>query len=125
MSSAKNASGPYELRCQMEEASKTKSYRKRFGHFIRINRKEYELVFCKDLSYEGKEVAGLCASDERKIYINTSAEPIEETLLHEIWHAEVAEAGLRQMTNWSEDLEELTAELIGKAVSHNYKLTKR
>ena len=125
MSSSKNASGAHELRCSLEETAKTKAYRKRYGHFLRINRKEYELVFCRALNYEGQDVAGLCASDEQKIYINTSSEPIEETLLHEVWHAEVAEAGLRQMENWSPDLEELTAELIGKAISHNFRLKKR
>jgi hypothetical protein len=122
MPSAKNATRTHSIELKVANAQTTKSFRKRYGRFVQINRKQYELVFCEFIRYEGQEVAGLCKTDEKTIFIDISHNPIEETLIHEIVHAEVEESGLRQMVNWSDDLEELLAEMLAKSISHSYTL---
>jgi hypothetical protein len=126
MPSSANAHGTHELSVTLAEPKKAKAFYKRFGRFIAVNRKTYELVVCSSLIIGGQDCAGACVSEERRIYINLSASgPVEETLIHEIGHAEVHEGGYRQRTDWDPNLEEMLVELFGKAISHQYTLKVR
>jgi hypothetical protein len=84
---------------------------------VRVSRQsEYELVFCTSArSTSGEEVAGrVSSSSERqdlRINIRASTQ-IEETLIHEIGHAELWEGGFRQRSDWDADVEEQIVETI-------------
>lgn len=97
---------------------------KRYGRSIRVNRTDYKVIFCEEVLNEGKPVTGLCVPSERVLLIKTD-DPIEETLLHEICHAEFQEGGFVQRSDWDEKLEEQMAETIARAISHNYTLKKK
>jgi len=122
----KNARGSGELRYREIEPKRLKVLRQRYGHRVRVSRKDYELKYCSAIEFQGKPVAGLCCPGEHEIYIDASNEAdIPETLLHELMHAEISEAGLRQMESWSSDTEEVLCELVAKWVSHSFKLQIR
>jgi hypothetical protein len=125
MSSTPHAGRFNELRFTLEKPARIKALHKRYGHFIRVSRQSVELVFCTSLEYEGEEPAGLFVPSERQIYINIRAAPIEETLIHEIGHAELWEGGFRQRSDWDADVEEQIVETIARGLSHMYHLRLR
>lgn len=125
MSSAENARGACQLRYTPCKAKELKALHRRFGHTIRINRKDYELIYCTGLETDGKDAAGLCCPEDKQIYIQVNAAPVEETLIHEIMHAELWEAGFRQRSDWDEDVEEQIVETAARSISHLYRLTLR
>ena len=100
--------------------------RARYGSSVRVGRHKWKIVFCEELAYpESGELAGLCVPEQRTIYIrlwdnlNT-----EETLVHELIHAECYEAGLRQMPAWNINIEEMACEAASRVLS-NYDLRRR
>jgi len=105
--------------------AKRKRFEAKFGKVVRVSRKDYSIVYCHELRSGGQDLAGLCEPNRRVIYINTDFEPIEETLLHELFHAEFSESGLHQTNVWNHDLEELVVEMLSKAMAHLYNLRKR
>lgn len=116
---ASNASGFTYRRIANKDRKKLEA---KFGKTARISRNDYELIFCKDLKSDGRDLAGLCSPSDKKIYISTDYSPIEETLLHEILHAEIAESGFQQMSFWSGDLEEILVESMSKSISSLFSL---
>ena len=72
----------------------------------------------------GEHVCGVCNPQDYILYIDVDSN-IEETLLHEIIHAEVAEGGYRQRDSWCFDLEEMFAELVAQSISHSFSLKRR
>ena len=99
--------------------SERRKYEKRFGKIFRVSRKDYQIVYCKNLVLDGKNLAGCCASSQCKIFIDTQYEQIKETLYHELIHAEIAESGLRQTNGWSMDSEEIICEIISSMINLN------
>ena len=126
MPSPKDVNRASELHLTLAEPRKTKAFHKRYGRYIAVNRKVYELVVCTSLFIDGQDCAGACVAEEKRLYINiSSSSPVEEILLHEIVHAEIGEAGYRQRIDWDPNLEEPLCELVGRALSHTYKLQIR
>jgi hypothetical protein len=125
MSSTPNAGRAHELHCTRETAKNLRALHKRYGRTVRVNRKEYELVFCAQLAVGGEEVAGACVSQDREIYVSTAYPQIEETLIHELVHAEIHEAGFRCRIDWDPNLEEMFCELVGRSISHGFSLRRR
>jgi hypothetical protein len=97
---------------------------KKYGKSIQVNRKVYQLLWCEQLLVDSVPVAGLCDSEEQKIYIEPGTD-VEPTLLHEIAHAEIAESGIRQTPGWNRDVEEMVVEVISQGIAFNYVLKRR
>lgn len=95
-----------------------------YGKTIQINRKVYKIVYCEALLGDGQSIAGLCDSQSTTLYVVDGSD-IQETLLHEILHSEIAESGIRQTPGWSRDIEELICETISQGLSHTYRLKKK
>jgi len=97
---------------------------KRYGSSHRVSRYDYRLVWCDMLEYEGREVRGLHDHITRTIYVLDASDTLE-TFLHELLHAEIEAAGMRQMPSWNPDLEEQVVELCSRLVAHNYEIRRR
>ena len=94
-----------------------------FGATVRVSRYIYRLCWVKSIN-DGCTV-GLCDFTGKTIYIAIDAEDIQQTLVHEIMHAEIDAAGLRQAPGFSRDFEEIMCELASHAVGTNYVLRRR
>jgi hypothetical protein len=92
-----------------------------YGKSIQINRKVYRIVYCEALLGDSQSIAGLCDSQSTTLYVVDGSD-IQETLLHEIIHAEIAESGIRQSPGWTRDIEEMVSENISQGISHTYRL---
>lgn len=100
-----------------------RAYTKRYGKSVQSNRKRYKLTFCKHLKLHGNAVQGLCVPTLQEIFVDVDGScDITSTVCHEIIHADFAEGGIRQMSCWSPDLEELVCEIVGESLAHNFKL---
>lgn len=85
---------------------------------FRIGRHTYiaKRVKIEDGSY------GLCESEDRKqLSVHKELEGKEAwiTLVHELFHGECAESGIRQTPGWTLDKEEMLAEMVGQMVWHH------
>lgn len=90
---------------------------------FRIGARDYTIITCDTLEHEGIDVAGLCDSLDKTIYINSSAGGEDkETLIHEMVHAAVYEYGLYQHCAWDSSLEEVVAEVMSKILFANFHL---
>lgn len=69
------------------------------------------------LELNGKPIDGYCDSDS--IWISPDAENELRTFFHEVVHAVCNENSVRQVPNWSGDVEEILAESIGRVLSEN------
>lgn len=96
--------------------------KKRYGTSLQINRKKYELIFVVPGALEGCH--GYCDRDNKKIYVSDDKE-IETTIIHEMFHGEVYEAGLHQTHSFNPDLDEQLAEIIAQSITHHFKLSAR
>lgn len=94
-----------------------------YGSSVRVSRYTYKLVWVKSIN-DG-HTAGLCDFNTKTIYIAIDSDEIQLTLMHEIMHAELDAAGLRQAPGFSRDFEEIICELASHAVGTNYVLRKR
>ncbi len=75
-----------------------KKFRDRFGTSFRAGHSIYRIVWCYDLfSDEGQAAYGVCSYEDKSIYIDIKQKDIQETLIHEMFHAEVYESGMKQM----------------------------
>jgi hypothetical protein len=98
---------------------------KRYGSKVRVGRFDWRIIFCQSLVFNGNEVLGLCVPGSRTIYVSVYDNiDTQETLIHELIHAEVYEAGLRQMPAWSSNIEELVSEAAAR-VLFNYDIRRR
>ena len=105
---------------------KNKKWERRYGSHIRIGRRDYTIVFC-DMIVDPKSLerlAGLCDPNNHSIYIDVGSE-VESTLLHEICHAEIYEAGFHQREDWDSNIEEQLVECISQGIAHAFFLRKR
>lgn len=108
-------------RCTNMESHK---YNRMYGSTIRINRADYKLFWVKEIMLEGQQLSGLCNIQDKVIYIDVTHE-LEETLAHEICHAEFHEAGLKQHDKWDTGLEEIIAETISRGLIGNFKIRRK
>lgn len=97
-------------------------WEKYLGKSHRINRKDYDVIYCAYLQIDDKQVAGLCSSNDKKIYVDVTLGDVESTLIHEIIHGEFAESGIRQRSDWTIDLEEVVCEMIAESMTTSFKL---
>lgn len=108
-------------RCSNLEQSR---YNKMYGNIVRINRFDYQLTWCSEIYIDRQQVHGLCDVSDKIIYIDVTNE-LEETLLHEIIHAEFNEAGLKQHDKWDAGLEEIIAETISRGLTNIFKIRSK
>jgi hypothetical protein len=99
-------------------------YSRKYGVEVQINRTKYGIVWCENVQLSGSFVAGLCDPQSKKLYIDPRYET-EATLMHEIFHAELCEAGFRQRNDWDMNLEEQIVETLSQAIAHGFKIRKR
>ena len=91
---------------------------------VRIGAADYLFITCTFLSIEGEEVAGLCDSIGKRVYVNQTSKVSDvETLIHEMAHAAFYEYGVIQHQAWCRHLEEVVAEVVSKIVAANFRLT--
>ncbi len=98
-----------------------KKFERKYGAECKAGHYTYRLVWCQDLRDDSRPLCGLCAPQEKVIFIDVSQEDYEETLIHEMYHAEVAESGMRQMPSWNIDIEELCCEIASRVTRHVFK----
>jgi len=101
-----------------------KKFNRLFGKSMRISRHDYTFVWCTDLQLNGVGIQGLCDSESKTIYVDISKD-VEETVIHEIVHAEFYEAGLRQRHDHDANLEEQVCEILAKGLSSAFKFRER
>lgn len=85
---------------------------------LQIGRQRYRFV-CRTL-LDGE--AGECDDVKKIICIHKehgSKDDVLETIIHEIFHGECAESGVRQIPGWSLDMEEVMAENIAQSLVMN------
>lgn len=73
---------------------------------------------------EGQEIAGLCDPNGHAIYVDVRHE-VEATLLHEVCHAEILEAGFHQRSDWHPDVEEQLVECLSQGLAHAFTFRKK
>lgn len=100
-------------------------FSKKFGSKFRAGHFDYTIVWCEEISSEdGTPICGLCDSPERKIFIDVCRKDVQETLIHEMFHAECYESGMRQMQQYHIDIEELCCEVASRVV-RNFELKRK
>jgi hypothetical protein len=95
--------------------AKVRELNKKYGASIVAGKQRYKLVWCEWVRWDDRELYGLCDSEKRQIFVTLNQ--IQETLAHELMHAEIYEIGMRQMPSWSQDLEELVCECASRMFS--------
>jgi len=105
--------------------TKNKKWAKRYGSHIRVGRRDYQIIFCEVILDEnGEQIAGLCDPNDHVLYVDVRRE-VEATLVHEIVHAEMFEAGFQQRPDWDRGVEEQICEVISQGLSHAFTFRKR
>lgn len=105
-------------------SKRSKVLAQKYGTTVRVSRYDYKLIFCSELFYEGREVWGLHDHESRVLYV-VDTPSLVITMLHEMFHAEIEAAGMRQMPDWNVNLEELVVELCARFISTTYELRRR
>jgi hypothetical protein len=95
------------------------------GSTIQIGRKRYQVIFCRGLVVDGRDQAGLCSPRHKAIFINVDHGEVLETFLHEMFHAECSENGVRQAPSWNMDIEEIMVETLSQGLSHSFDIVKK
>lgn len=85
---------------------------------------KWRIVWCYDIEHNGNRCYGICYPKEKTIYIDISEDGVEDTLIHEMFHAECYEVGLYTMPSWNADLEELAAEAASR-LARNFDLRRK
>jgi hypothetical protein len=101
-----------------------KKYKEKYGTTFQAGHYKWKIVYCTNIFNGEQECAGLCKHDTKSIYIDIKLPNVEETLIHEMFHAECFEVGLYTMQSWHSDLEELAAEACSRTV-RNFELRKK
>lgn len=110
---------------RIKKSKKHRALAKKYGSSIRISRHDYKILFVDEIWFMNVSQAGLCDIENKILYI-TVKEEIEATLLHEIFHAECHESGIRQNPRWDVDnTEEPLVEIMSQSIAHHFKLSKR
>lgn len=122
MSHEKNAEGFGFTRCK---GTQLKKWQGQYGKEIRISRQDYVIEWCTYVKLENREVAGLCDSENQVLYVNVGVSNAIETMLHEIYHAEIAASGIRQRRDWCMNIEEQIVELLSLSTAHSFTLRKK
>jgi hypothetical protein len=100
------------------------SIAKRYGTHARVSRYDYKVIWCSELIYEGRDVRGLHDHTTHTIYVMDDSDALS-TFIHELMHAEIEAAGMRQMPDWNINLEELVVELAARLIATSYDLRRR
>lgn len=122
MSLKEDAEGFSYTRCQ---GVQLKKWQTQLGKNARISRQDYRIEWCTQVALENREVAGLCDHENGVLYINVTCGNPVETLLHEVFHGEVACSGIRQRRDWCMNIEEQMVELFSQSVAHLFSLRKK
>jgi len=101
-----------------------KPFKDKFGTSFRAGHAIYKIVWCKELFNDERACYGVCNPEMKEIYIDITQSDIQETLIHEMFHAEVYESGMKQMSSFYHDLEELCCEAASR-VCKNFELKRK
>ena len=102
-----------------------KKYRDRYGLKFKAGQSTYKIVWCYDLmNDDGQSLCGMCHYQIKTVFIDIKLDEIQETLVHEIFHAEAYESGMKQVRIFHSDLEELCCEIASR-VCKNFDLKKK
>jgi len=126
MSDQEAVSGDAQVQVANASAKLAASMDKKYGSILRISRYDYKIQWC-DFILRGRQPCyGLCDPATKTIYIDVNnPKTVEETLVHEIMHAELAEGGFTGVDGFDDALEELLIQQISKAITHHFKLKRR
>lgn len=104
---------------------------KKYGSWVQINRRRYDLVFCSEISLVDtpNHPAGLCDPHSKALFILVTPEMddeyIQSTIIHEIGHAEMHEGSFHQRNDWCRNNEEQVVDTFGESISYNYEIRRR
>lgn len=105
--------------------NETRKLNSKFGSKFRSSHSIWRIVWCSNLhDSDGEKVVGLCVYKEKTIFIDVSYGEIQETLVHEMFHAESAETGLHQLLSWSLDVEHMATGVVERILK-NFELRKK
>lgn len=119
-----NAGEAQGIKATPTSEKNNKKYQKKYGSHFRISRYDYKIIYCDLISYNDQPCHGLCDPETRTIYIDVNSESLEETIVHEILHAEVHEGGFKGADGWNDDLEEVMIQQLAKAVTHHFRILR-
>lgn len=100
------------------------SFKKLYGTSFKAGGIRYRIIWCYEIEAHDRKCYGLCDTKDKKVYIDIRQDDIQETLIHEMLHAEFQECGMRQMDSLFPDLEELCCEAASRVV-RNFTIKKR
>lgn len=63
---------------------------------------------------------GICDTDKKTIRVKRGSEHTLSTAFHELFHAELYEAGVHCSREWNDGVEEIAVDLLSRSVARNY-----
>lgn len=103
---------------------KQKYYKEKFGSSFQCGAIKYKAIFCEELFVDDEKCFGACDYKEKIIYVDVNMQDFQETLIHELYHAEAYEAGMCQMRSFYHDLHELCCEVASR-VCRNFEIRRK
>ena len=99
-------------------------FKKKYGTRFKAGQRVYKIVWCMGIVIDERNAYGCCNYEERAVYIDITKRDIQETLIHEMFHAECYECGMSQVSAFHPDLEELCCEVASR-VARNFDVRKK
>lgn len=121
MPSKENASRSSEILIRKTPKARARRLELQYGKSLQINRRVYKIIYCEEIFYNGSFNMGLCDAESCTLFVLANSE-VEQTLVHEIMHAEFEESGLRQHPKYDDGVEEIVCEIAAKSLTSLYRL---
>lgn len=118
----KDAEGLEVVSAKKARAKDAAKYKRRLGSWVRVSRYKISVVYVEELTIDDKALCGIFMPDKKIIMVDIGKGDVEETLLHEVFHAELHYSGVNMNPKWDHDLEETVVELLSRAVVHTFRL---
>jgi len=109
------------IKASMKEQKK---WRERFGTSFRAGSCVYRIIWCHSIQLSDRACYGVCNVEDKIVLVDIMHKDVQETLIHEMMHAEFHECGMSQMDALYSDLEELCCEAASR-VARNFELKRK
>lgn len=104
--------------------SDVRRFKKLLGARVLVGKFSMPVHYVTELVVDGESVMGAFCGYRRMIFVDIERGPLHEdvvaTFLHELFHAEISESGLRQHPEWSHGIEEVVVDLLSRAIAFSF-----
>jgi hypothetical protein len=99
-------------------------FKRQYGTKFRAGHHIYKFIWCTEIFDDNNQPAcGLTSFQEKTVYIDINFAEVQETIVHEMYHAEAYESGMKQIQSFHHELEELCCEAASR-LCKNFVLKK-